>query len=285
MRQHHRDVASLITRSSGARQTRLGMWSVDYSADCDRPVLREFVGRPAATDGRWVTIGPGKRNTLYMDMTLRCRSCESCLRARSRHWSARARAELEASARTWFGTLTLRPEAQFHFLTVARQKAALKAEDFETFTESQIFAARVAAIGAELGKFLKRVRKNSKAELRYLLVAEAHSSGLPHFHILIHQSQHDEVVTHAELTRCWRVGFSKFKLVAPTESKVVYYVTKYLAKSILARVRASLGYGRESATGYDPKTKTCLNIANGVTTDPHINKVLLNETAQTIAER
>ena len=41
--------------------------------------------------------------------------------------------------------------------------------------------------GAEITKYFKRIRKNSDAPLRYILVQEQHKSGLPHFHALIHE--------------------------------------------------------------------------------------------------
>lgn len=76
--------------------------------------------------------------------------------------------------------------------------------------------------------------------MRYCLVAEAHKSGLPHFHVVIH---HRVVpVRHKTLKEAWRLGFSDFKLVEENQA-VARYVSKYLAKALGSRVRASARYG------------------------------------------
>lgn len=107
-------------------------------------------------------------------------------------------------------------------------------------SEQSQFNKHVNAIGPEIGKFLKRVRKNTGAKLRYLLVAEPHKSGLPHFHMLIHQCDTHIPVRYDDLKSQWRLGFSAWKL---TDYKSASYVCKYLSKSLRARVRASQAYG------------------------------------------
>lgn len=93
----------------------------------------------------------------------------------------------------------------------------------------------------EITKYLKRVRKKSGAPLRYILVAEAHKSGLPHYHMLIHECDPSRQVRHKDLTAAWSWGFTRFKLVET--SNTAWYVCKYLSKAQLARVRASVRYG------------------------------------------
>lgn len=175
---------------------------------------------------------------MTVELEVACRSCEPCLRARSRLWAARAVAETRVWPRTWFGTLTLAPHESFRTLTVARQQAKLRATPMEGESEQSQFTKHVNAIGPEIGKFLKRVRKNTGATLRYLLVAEPHKSGAPHFHILIHECE--GLVRYDDLKSQWRLGFSAWKL---TDHKSASYVCKYLSKSARARVRASQAYG------------------------------------------
>lgn len=98
---------------------------------------------------------------------------------------------------------------------------------------------RFAVIAEELQRFLKRIRKNSKAELRYICVQELHKSGNPHYHLLIHEVE--GTLTKAVLQAAWRYGFSQAKLADP---RTAIYVCKYLTKGEGARVRASLSYGR-----------------------------------------
>lgn len=175
---------------------------------------------------------------MHVELEVACRSCEPCLRARSRLWAALAVAETRVWPRTWFGTLTLSPHESFRTLMEARQRARHRATPIEGESEQSQFTKHVNAIGPEIGKFLKRVRKNTGAKLRYLLVAEPHKSGLPHFHILIHECA--GLVRYDDLKSQWLLGFSAWKL---TDHKSASYVCKYLSKSARARVRASQAYG------------------------------------------
>lgn len=181
---------------------------------------------------------------MVVDIETRCRKCPRCLRARQRHWSARCSVEISRARRTWFGTITLNPEAQYMALARARAAAAQKSEDLDSWSEAEVFSRRVAAIRRDLQLWLKRVRKLSGARIRFCCVAEAHESGLPHFHLLVHELHNGPALTYRHLSDAWKLGFTKFKLA---DEKSRWYVTKYLAKSMLARVVASLDYGSESA--------------------------------------
>jgi len=177
---------------------------------------------------------------MTVELTVPCRHCPACLRARAGLWRARGIAETRVWPRTWFGTLTLNPGEQFRTLMAAQVRARQRCTPYEGESEDRKFALHVSAIGPEIGRFLKRVRKNTGARIRYLLVAEAHKSGAPHFHMLVHQCTHDELVRYDDLKSQWHLGFSQWKL---TDEKSASYVCKYLAKSARARVRASQAYG------------------------------------------
>lgn len=177
---------------------------------------------------------------MTVELEVACRSCEACLRARARLWSARAVAETRVWPRTWFGTMTLRPEEVFRTLTVARVNARARAVPMEGESELAQFSRHVAAVGPEVGRFIKRVRKNTGSKLRYLLVAEPHKSGVPHFHMLVHQTTLHELVRYDDLKSQWLLGFSSWKLC---DHRSASYVCKYLSKSLRARVRASQAYG------------------------------------------
>lgn len=195
-----------------------------------------------------------------------CRShCTWCLKMRGRAWAIRAQSEIRLSERTWFGTLTLSPEAHYRALCRADGGGAFGVKvkggkpvelKFADLTPGDQFGARLKAIAPEITKWLKRVRKQSGAPLRYLLVVEAHKSGLPHFHVLVHQCRGDMPVTWRDLHDSWSLGHSKFNLVKADEfgkaddpsvwqqpSRTAWYVCKYLTKGCLARVRASTDYG------------------------------------------
>lgn len=227
-------------------------WTV--AADCLNPARVLYEGRP---EGRAFTH-PGaptiarREHTRYADgfdhdtpmsllMLTRCRKCEKCLRARANHWYLRAKGELACSERSWFGTLTLRPEEHYLAELRARAECARKSVAFDTLPPWEKFAHLHRANGPELTKWLKRIRKESGATLRYILVAEAHKSGLPHYHVLVHERGHVPV-RERTLRLQWTLGHSKFNLV-DGDPRSARYVCKYLAKAAEARVRASQHYG------------------------------------------
>lgn len=177
---------------------------------------------------------------MHVDLELKCRRCDNCLRSRASLWRQRAVHETNVWPRTWFGTLTLSPHNAFRTLMEAQRLAAEKSSPFEGMGQPEQFGRHVRAIGPEIGRFIKRVRKNTGAPIRYLLVAEAHKSGTPHFHMLVHQCSINDIVRYDDLKSQWDLGFSQWKL---TDKKAASYVCKYLSKSLLARVRASQAYG------------------------------------------
>lgn len=186
----------------------------------------------------------GDNGVIVVEMTVRCRKCPACLKMRSRMWYARAMTETLASARTWFGTITLNPEAQFLSIARARRNATRRGLVWEQMTPQEQFAHIHRANGAELTLWIKRVRKQSGAPLRYLLVCEAHKSGLPHYHCLVHETDDAAPVRHHVLSDQWKLGFTNFKLC--TDAKQAGYLCKYLSKSAEARVRASARYGENA---------------------------------------
>lgn len=216
-------------------------WKLDYSGNCRSPV---FVFR----DG--VSLLRKENSRIYSRMTerpqlseieARCRKCPECLAARAAHWRMRAETEWLAANRTWFGTLTLSPEQHFRVASEARLRMSQNGDDFDCLDQEGQFLERHRIISKMLTDYVKRVRKESKASLRFLCVAEAHKTGLPHYHMLVHEVSSTAAVRHHTLRDQWRAGFSNWKLVA--DKRAASYVCKYLAKSSLARVRASIDYG------------------------------------------
>lgn len=228
----------------------------DCSGSCESPVFVLWWGRPETRPKRLraetvedfvalIRIAERSQGSASLEIWARCRKCRRCLQLRTRHWAYRAKAEIAAAPRTWFGTFTLSPEQHHVIASRARHRLSRGGTDFDCLSQEQQFEERCSEVQRELTLWLKRIRKNSGAKLRYILVAEAHKSGLPHWHMLCHEQWNGGAVKHAELTHQWRLGFSRFKLVEDTNS--AWYVCKYLSKSAMARVRASLRYGRVPA--------------------------------------
>lgn len=252
-----------VTQPAGPRGPARLRWNL--AGKCQSPVYREVVGaqpyvgwentfsrRDGASNyvpeavSRKFKRGPQHVLELYV----RCRKCPQCLRAKAQYWRIRAFAELSANTgRSWFGTLTMTPHEHFRTMCAARLRLAGRGVSWDALPLHEQFAERCLEAGKSITRYLKRIRKESGAKLRYILVAEAHKSGLPHWHILIHEVG-DQPVRHSTLKKQWGQGFSDFKLVAEHESsRAAYYVAKYLTKSASARVRASRGYGHSRQHG------------------------------------
>ena len=264
---------------SGAQRTALGRCEWDVSGDCQSPVTREVHARPSAPhrDGpygqgasalvyipqlvgvdAWGVKWWGKpklagRKQILVDgltaipltvcITAKCRRCDRCLRKRAAHWRLRAVSETAMASRTWFGTLTLSPDEQHRSLERCRlRERRVGAVDYDTLPAAEQFALRVRDVGKEITKFLKRVREQSQARFRYLLVAEKHATGLPHFHMLLHEW--GAPVRERVLSQQWTLGFSQWRLASADNPKAAAYLCKYLSKAAEARVRASARYGQ-----------------------------------------
>lgn len=170
------------------------------------------------------TAGKTRR---FLEVSAPCRKCSVCLKNKARFWRKRVRAEIAASTRSWFSTFTCSPEQRVRMKILAKRSKG-----------TEDFAAVANEVLKEFTRYLKRVRKQSKVRFRYCVVVEAHKDGFPHLHAVIHEGQGK--LTKRMLERQWALGFTNFRLCDESASS---YVTKYLLKSNLARVRASLRYG------------------------------------------
>ena len=201
---------------------------------------------------RHITVGRYTPVPMTLELHTPCRKCESCKLHRQRLWTARAFDETRLAARSWAATLTLRPEAWLHAVNQCRAHEALQGVDFDALPQSEQLALTHARTGAEVTKMLKRIRKLvPSGYLRYLVVLEITKAGVIHYHLLLHEVSEAFPVRHVQLAEQWRLGFSQWRLVK--DARQASYVAKYLSKSLLARVRASEGYG-EGATVLNPSS-------------------------------
>lgn len=238
-----RDIRRLCGDALARGGTRKGPIAVewDISGRCHNPYVTELYGRADDSEKRRANRAGKRSSGMMLELHTPCRKCEACLLARRRLWAARAKSETRGAARTWLGTLTLSPQQQFLYLSRARSSASKNGDDFDAFPPGQQWALRVGEIMPEITKFLKRIRKNSSAALRYLCVVEAHRSGDPHFHILLHEVNMGRPCRKSVLKTSWLLGFSDWKLL--DTALRASYTCKYLSKDSRARVRASIGYG------------------------------------------
>ena len=209
------------------------------AGNCENPHLTEVYARPSPEPGySHVIVQRGSEHSLVVELHTRCRRCKNCLRQRQLLWRSRAEWETLNAPRTWFGTLTLRPEE--HYLATCRMSEYLTSRSVPLgeLTDAQEWALLVRLIGREITLMLKRLRKRGM-KFRYLVVSERHKSGAPHFHMLLHEV--GDPVRYRDLENAWPLGFSKWRLATGPEG--ARYLAKYLSKDASSRVRASEAYG------------------------------------------
>lgn len=172
------------------------------------------------------------------------------MKQRRREWSARIANELKWHAalgkRTWFVTLTWRPESRFRVLSEARKEARRRGVDYDALPQPKQFVFLAGACGEAVTKYLKRVRRTTEATtaFRYVAVVEAHKEAeiWPHFHLLMHETAAQ--FTERKLKGEWKEGFFHARLA---DEKAAWYVAKYLSKEALCRIRASAKYGKTAS--------------------------------------
>ena len=191
---------------------------------CSDPRVIHAIGLPSQFEAN--------RDKLPVEMVARCRTCPECLAHRRRLWTARAVDEIAVSSRTWFGTLTVKPFERFKHKLLAERKLQRRGglpegQLLSSLSSAEQFPYLAAELGSEVTRYLKRVHK-AGFPLRYLLVAEAHKSGDPHFHILIHEQGLN--IPKRELEAQWRIGFSHWRLVE-RDSSAAYMSANTLART------------------------------------------------------
>lgn len=191
----------------------------DRQPYCDEPVLVH----------REIRAG-GMDKPLAVTTHRPCRRCEKCLQFRQMQWRERAMVEIERARRSWFITLTFSP---VHLAGVI----------FESQNEkgSNELKRLDRAAYRHVQRYLKRIRKATKAEIRYLCVFErGEETGRAHYHALLHEV--DKPVTKAVIESQWR-SHVHCRLVASGRG-AASYITKYATKSFDVAPRASVRYGK-----------------------------------------
>lgn len=196
--------------------------NVNYASKCEKPfIVRLYC---------WIKQQSGGLGRRHMEIETRCRKCSPCLKARKHFWTDRIAKEFATWGRTWAGTMTIRP--------TSRVRYCYKADVIPGHYSDDDYKKLCKVIGKDLTNFIKRLRKNTKAKIRYFSVFEKHKDGFPHVHVLIHECT---PVSKRALEKEWVHGFTRWKLVK--DRKGAIYVAKYLTKAAGTRIRASGRYG------------------------------------------
>ena len=196
-------------------------------------------GRDACTQPVCIVLSSGENEATVHGSTIelhaRCRKCEACMKAKRAYWKIRAMTEIGQAPRTWFVTLTWRPEERLRCEYSIKEPSA---------DNDELFRQRVLALWPEVTRYLQRLRKG--CPLRYLMSWEEHKDGFPHAHLLIHETA-GNTITRRKLSAEWKAGFSKNRLVENADPDSIHksaaYVCKYITKAMRGRVPASFHYG------------------------------------------
>lgn len=209
----------------------------DPRTTCRSPIRLPAIGLPSQFEAV-----PG---AITLEVPARCRRCPECLTHRRRLWTARAMDMCRVARRTWFGTLTVRPDDRFKLRLRAEQKRLWAGgEAMGHLDATEQFRLLALELGSEATRWLKRLRSSVEGDFRYLLVTEEHKTGDPHIHLLLHEF--GPPIPKRVLEAQWRYGFSHWRLVGE-DARAASYACKYLSKDLRTRVRASLGYGQTDA--------------------------------------
>ena len=227
--------------SNGGRMNSLISTEWDFAGSCENPYKRSIRGAPAAgRDGTIAVVRGVSKSPFYVDLSARCRKCGPCLRHRGYVWQQRCATELAMTQfmgyRAWFVTFTFKPA--FHLWALGSI-----GNDKRGFPQVARIANRCVTL------WLKRLRKQGSA-FRYCVVMEPHLSGVPHLHGIFHEIDPGQRLTERKLRGSWSEnGFLRANLINLEEGvgRSSAYLSKYLTKVMLARVRASKQYGRPVA--------------------------------------
>lgn len=216
------EIAQKSLLEYGATANGLGAVSMLEHRYCLSPVGAELHTRTGSS----AVNRSGKDRGRWTDLLLPCRKCEGCRNHQAATVRHRAETEMARASRTWLLTLTMAPEGHSHYGGLNCQPG----EDVRAWTR-------------QLQLYWKRVRKNSRAPMRYLWVLERHKSGLLHAHALLHE--YGVAIRERIIEGAWTLGFTKSSLVSDSHSRVARYVVKYMTKELTA-CRASVRYGAEA---------------------------------------
>ena len=241
-RDHAELVSEIYETSLKSGQDEAGRWVLPYAGDCQQPIS---IKSNSAT------------GALFVLYEVRCRRCNPCLRARTNYWGfAAMNMTMEAQEqglRTWFGTLTLSPEAQAEMFQRAFERwsndhPGPRPDWWDEVACDHRFGLIRAEILREVQRYWKRLRKAGH-KFKYFLVFERHRSGLPHMHFLLHEQ--GAPIRKRVLQSNWPWGFSNVSIVggksarAAAPERAAWYVAKYLSKSYQSRQVASAKYRPE----------------------------------------
>lgn len=175
-----------------------------------------------------------------------CRKCPKCRLFRRMRWRQRVYNEIaqcdDSGRRSWFCTLTFADlhlagiQQEGHLRASSRGVPLPEAIEWSAYRHVQRFHKR-------LRKRLERTGRN----YRYCMVPEyGETFGRLHYHMIVHETA--APILYRDFQASWYAGFMQSKLVDCTSNRgmagAASYISKYIAKDLSHRVRASGEYGQ-----------------------------------------
>lgn len=230
-------IASDVTTVQGAQKA-LAAAGHEFSAP-NRITMRahRYCDEPKSVDlhsrtGSSVVNRNGGDRPIGADILLPCRRCAGCLLHRARTLTAKGEVEISRSSRTWLLMLSASLDAQMMMGGAQPDSQDYRQAWIRTFQ-----------------RYMKRLRKNVGAPLRYMAVLERHKSGLYHMHVLLHEC--GVPILARILQGQWLLGSIRSTLVVHDPRRTARYVVKYLTKEPDAWIRCSNKYGAVPPTQLD----------------------------------
>ena len=273
----------VLETSKGPRLSRTVEWNA--AGNCTDPQNVVLRSRPETKGSRLRVVQGDRDQVRVADLEVPCRRCENCLKRREAHWRLRALYECGLAIRTWMVTLTLDPAELAHALAICRLNMRKQGLDYDELDAADRFQQLDRVMFAKFQNRVKILRRNSGVPFRYLAVTEVHNGEgvyaemrVPHWHVLFHETDaakplrydldwkgswrretgEDGKMRAVPIARSkdwrpfWPYGFWEAKLKPADQAS---YVCKYLSKDMLARVRASIGYGGGELTPQIPPVR------------------------------
>lgn len=202
----------------------------DYTEQLDMLGKRDISFRWPDVETQEKMIRQGRR------LLLPCRHCVGCRLDKSREWANRVVMEQPYHEESWFLTLTYDDEHLPRSLPVDQ-------------ATGEILSVHATLVKKDLQDFLKRLRKNSKQDIRYFAAGEYGTQTYrPHYHLLLfglklndlevlkRNFAGDQYYISPFISKCWPFGVH---ILGKVTWQSAAYVARYTMK------KATRGYTKE----------------------------------------
>lgn len=219
---------------------------------CYKPLIRFYVPNDREASGRVYTLRrfsklAKKPNITYEELVYRkdvmlipCGQCIGCKIQKREDWACR----IEMEAKQW-------PKDSIWFVTLTYDDKNVPYLNHDTgvIDRGGTYTSRNGALKTnqtlwyeDVQKFLKRLRKTYKSQLRYFVAGEyGETTGRPHYHMILFNYHPEELKPYrllskpgyfvdSRIEKCWGLGIHN--LSQPMDAKAYSYTAGYVTKKM-----------------------------------------------------